>query len=234
MEDGQREEEEEERQEDTEDPYPPAWTHQWPNAASLILLDKYEELKDCFADPKYKKKNLWNSIRKSLDEAGYTYTSNQVAARWRTMLQAYVRAKNASKSGRGRKRCPYQKELDRLIDSDPSILPNPTSAKWTARNSFDILDPSTIPQPSTQLSWIPQASAGFGNGSASPSASNPAKRDMTGSRTVEDKVMRYLVECEKRKAQRHKEKLQMAWEMHRERMDLMRTLLKRNGDHSYS
>lgn len=70
------------------------------------------------------KKVVWEKITSQMKENGYSFNSEQVAGRWKSLLRAYKNVKDHNKkSGSGTKSYEYENELNDILSNDPIISP---------------------------------------------------------------------------------------------------------------
>ncbi|KAJ8300619.1 hypothetical protein KUTeg_022138 [Tegillarca granosa] len=92
--------------------------------ATLALIEWYKENASAVSCGKMRKKVLWDKISNKLKGYGYTYTSEQVAGRWKSLLRAYKNIRDHNnKSGNSAKSYEFEKELDEIFAADPAVTP---------------------------------------------------------------------------------------------------------------
>lgn len=135
----------------------------WTRNATLLLIDCYKLYKNQILSGKIRKKVVWEKTTSQMKENGYSFNSEQVAGRWKSLLRAYKNVKDHNKrSGSGTKSYEYENELNDILGNDPIISPTFTLSsdasmassaekrKLTERNDSD--DTSTSEQASCSTS----------------------------------------------------------------------------------
>lgn len=88
--------------------------------ATLLLIDCYKIYKNQILSGKIRKKVVWEKITSQMKENGYSFNSEQVAGRWKSLLRAYKNVKDHNKkSGSGTKSYEYENELNDILGNDP-------------------------------------------------------------------------------------------------------------------
>ncbi|XP_073818576.1 uncharacterized protein [Musca autumnalis] len=98
----------------------------WLDSAVKLLLAKLKELRPLVGKTASlkNKKQMWTKIAEELAEKGHTYNASQVEGKYFSLERQYKKVKlNNSKTGRNRQSCPYQSELDDLLEEKKSIHP---------------------------------------------------------------------------------------------------------------
>lgn len=70
------------------------------------------------------KKKMFKNITEQLNKQGYGFSWEQVQGKWKTLVSSFKRTKDHNnKSGNERKTCAFQKELEQILEGNPSIKP---------------------------------------------------------------------------------------------------------------
>ena len=193
----------------------------WTDAASRLLLELYSQRQHQFGDPKVKKRTIWREISEQLKISGHNFTPQQTENRWKTMTAAFRRVKdNNNRSGRQRKTCPYEKELEDLLGDRPNVQP--------------VCLAGSLPMTGNQPEMSNDAgTTDDSSSSAVPSPSGPPPKKRKESRG--DRVLAWLEAAderhEKSKEKWRKQKLDKMTEVlmqcHKEKMEKLEQLLAR-------
>ncbi|XP_067636686.1 uncharacterized protein [Eurosta solidaginis] len=98
----------------------------WLDAPTKFLISKVEELQPKVGKTaKIKsKRHMWTQISHELKKTGYPFTWVQVEAKFFALERRYKKVQyNNSKTGRNRQICPYQNELDDILQQRVGINP---------------------------------------------------------------------------------------------------------------
>ncbi|XP_062583076.1 uncharacterized protein LOC134244842 [Saccostrea cucullata] len=154
---------------------------------------------------KITKKKMWTEISESLISKGFKFTGDQVMGKWKTLISALKRTKdNNRKSGSGKKTCPFQEELEEILDGNPSINPiattsttieknicsgilssssgTPSSSSGTASSSLGTPSSSsgTLSAPSSSSGTLSSSSGTLSSSSGTPSSSSGTPSSSSG------------------------------------------------------
>ncbi|XP_075153328.1 uncharacterized protein LOC142234040 [Haematobia irritans] len=99
----------------------------WIEPAVKFLISKVKELRPKVGKSASlkNKKQMWIKISEELCSLGYNFNSQQVETKYFSLERKYKRTQlYNSKTGRNRQTCPYQSELDDLLQEKKSINPD--------------------------------------------------------------------------------------------------------------
>jgi hypothetical protein len=182
----------------------------WTRNATLLLIDLYKKYKDQILSGKIRKKVVWERIGKQMREEGYSFNSDQVAGRWKSLLRAYKNVKDHNKkSGNGKKTYEYENELNDILGNDPVINP-----------SFTLSSSSDIPTEKRKVAESDDSEIEASSEQATCSTSAPKKK-LVKRGTERNEMMQVFKDyiSEQREERRRREELQ------REKIGLMRELI---------
>ena len=96
----------------------------WTKNQTLLLISLYKEHQHLVNSGKIKKKTMWEIIRDAMKQKGYTFSADQVAGRWKSIMRAYKNVKDNNKqTGTERKSYEFETQLDELFNRDPAFAP---------------------------------------------------------------------------------------------------------------
>lgn len=83
----------------------------WSDSMTKLLIHEYKNLKPLVESGKIKTlQKMWQKIQLVLREHKYEVTATQVESKWKSLERAYKKMlENKTKTGRGRKSCPFHK-----------------------------------------------------------------------------------------------------------------------------
>ena len=206
------------------------FSEQWTDAATRLLLEHYEHRQHQFGDPKVKKRTIWKEISEQLIASGYQFSPQQTENRWKTLTAAYRRVKdNNNRSGRQKRTCPYEKELEDLLGDRPNVQPVCLVGSLAMPTTADSQHEGSI------AAEVPGGSSSSSSATPSPSGP-PAKKRRRETR--EDRVLSWLEETRKQEAASRekwrKQKLEtltnVLLQCHKEKMEKLEQLLARKDD----
>ncbi|XP_073817850.1 uncharacterized protein [Musca autumnalis] len=127
----------------------------WLDSAVKLLLAKVKELRPLVGKVASlkNKKQMWTKIAEALAANGHNYNATQVEGKYFSLERQYKKVKlNNSKTGRSRQSCPYQSELDDLLEEKKSIHPEfvlDSDAEVTSEDlsNSDLLNTSLTEKP---------------------------------------------------------------------------------------
>jgi hypothetical protein len=94
------------------------------DAATRMLLARYQEMKDRFRNPKIKRSILWKEMAGKMNEYGYAFTEQSVERKFRNMKSHFLKIRdNNTKTGRGRKSWQYYDMMEDLFENDACVHP---------------------------------------------------------------------------------------------------------------
>ncbi|XP_058814251.1 uncharacterized protein LOC131678254 [Topomyia yanbarensis] len=96
----------------------------WDEAAVKLLISSVEEIRPSVGKAnKYKtKQKMWQEIQERLQSYGYGFTTKQISNKFLKLEQSYKQTKDHnSKTGRDRRSCPYEKELDGMLKNTAAV-----------------------------------------------------------------------------------------------------------------
>ncbi|XP_056013267.1 uncharacterized protein LOC125672779 isoform X1 [Ostrea edulis] len=188
------------------------YSNSWTRNATLLLIDLYKKYKDQILSGKIRKKVVWERITNQMRKEGYSFHSEQVAGRWKSLLRAYKNVKDYNKKfGSGKKTYEYENELDDILGNDPIINPTFTlssdTSSATEKRKLDESEDSDVETSSEQ---------------ASCSTSAPKKKLVKrGTERQRNEMMQVFKEY----IHEQKEERIRREELQREKMGLMRELI---------
>ncbi|XP_061179382.1 uncharacterized protein LOC133188009 [Saccostrea echinata] len=184
----------------------------WTRNATLLLIDLYKKYKDQIQSGKIRKKGCVGKNNKP--DEGYSFNSEQLAGRWKSLLRAYKNVKDHSKkSGSGKKTYKYENELNDILGNDPIINPTFTlssdaSSSAAEKRKLDESEHSDVETSSEQSSC---------------STSAPKKKlTKGGTERQRNEMMQVFKEYQK---EEQKEERIRREKLQREKMGLMRELI---------
>lgn len=200
----------------------------WTRPPTLLLIDEYAKYIHKCESGLMRKKDMWNQIQLKLKNEGYTFSVDQIAGRWKSLMRGYKNIKDHNqKSGNDAKKHEYQDELDDLFRNDPVVLPvlTRTSGKRSAKE-VDVPVPSpTCSTSSTSTMDMDKDTCLNKDDSfdepANEAANKKCKRS-TGSAKEMVTLMKTFMEDRKKKEE---EEVQRKEQMHRERIAVMNNLI---------
>lgn len=93
------------------------------------MLALYKESQALFADPKKKKKAIWDRIAEGMSVRGFNISASKCEIKFKNLKQSYVKTvDHNNKSGNDRKICPYFDELSEIFGMSPSVTPPSTAS----------------------------------------------------------------------------------------------------------
>lgn len=187
----------------------------WTRNATLLLIDCYKLYKNQILSGKIRKKVVWEKITSQMKENGYSFNSEQVAGRWKSLLRAYKNVKDHDKkSGSGTKSYEYENELNDILGNDPIISPTFTlssdaSMAWSSAEKRKLNESNDSDDTST---------------SEQASCSTSAPKNKTRKRGTE-RQRNEMMQVFKEYMNEQKEERIRREELQREKMSLMRELI---------
>jgi hypothetical protein len=101
----------------------------WNDEATKLLIAEMRAREEKSNSGKITKKKMFIEITEKMHKEGYTFTWEQVQGRWKTLVTALKKTKDHNnKSGNDRKACVFEKELDIMLEGNPSIKPAASSS----------------------------------------------------------------------------------------------------------
>ena len=180
----------------------------WNESQTLLLFDCYKQYIDLVNKGKLKKKTMWDTICRKFKEMGYSFSSEQICGRWKSLLRAYKNSKDSNKkSGNCRKIFEYETQLDELLANDPTIEPE-----------------CTLSSTSTTVSKRPAAGdPDQGDGNSNSTLEPPTKKRASRSNASElVSLFKNYLDDQKEKEKEEREKRE---QMHNEKLNAMNNLI---------
>ena len=96
----------------------------WSKEETLSLLALYKESQPLFADPKRKKKAIWEGIADGMKALGYSYSAAKCETKFKNLKQSYIKTvDHNNQTGNDRKTCQFYDELSDIFGMCPTVSP---------------------------------------------------------------------------------------------------------------
>ncbi|KAF5272268.1 hypothetical protein FQR65_LT17470 [Abscondita terminalis] len=133
---------------------------EWSDNPIKLLIGLYKNKKRLVENRKIKTlKQMWNIIGAEISSRGYLYTPQQCENKWKSLERCFKKTiENKKKTGRGRKNCPYERELGDILLERASIVPPLVVSSSTTMTKNTVLEELSIEIPEKSLTTTPLAS----------------------------------------------------------------------------
>ena len=121
----------------------------WTNSSTKLLIDVvHANMYDAEDEKVICHSGIWRRVQEVMTLNGYSFTSEQLRGRWKTLVSSYKRIKDSNcKSGEGTRKHPYMSNLsflDKSADVVPAVVVESTQVPHPHSSSDEDNQPKTL------------------------------------------------------------------------------------------